>query len=248
MSTSWIIAWIVLGLILIPVQLYIPAPYGRHASRRWGLSIPYRAGWMIMEVTALVAFAVSFVAGGEGSVITLFIASLFALHYVHRSLIYPVIARMSSRQIPVLVVLFAIVFNLVNGVINGEYLGTHASSYPAGYALTWNFIIGLLLFGAGAIVNIRSDYVLISLRKDDSDDAYQIPGGLLFRYVSCPNHLGEIIEWAGFALMCWNLPAVAFAVWTAGNLIPRAVHHHRWYKEKFAAYPPQRRAIIPYLL
>ena len=75
-----------------------------------------------------------------------------------------------------------------------------------------------------------------------------MPKGGLFRYVSCPNHFGEIVEWAGFAVMCWNLPALSFAVWTAGNLIPRSLSHHRWYREHFPDYPAERKAVIPFVL
>jgi hypothetical protein len=77
---------------------------------------------------------------------------------------------------------------------------------------------------------------------------YAIPRGSLFECVSCPNHLGEIVEWFGFALMCWNLPALSFAIWTAANLIPRALSHHRWYAEKFANYPKERKALIPFVM
>jgi hypothetical protein len=70
----------------------------------------------------------------------------------------------------------------------------------------------------------------------------------LFRYISCPNLLGELIEWLGFAILCWNLPALTFFIWTSANLIPRALSHHRWYKEKFNNYPPERKAIIPFLV
>jgi steroid 5-alpha reductase family enzyme len=31
-------------------------------------------------------------------------------------------------------------------------------------------------------------------------------------FISCPNHFGEIIEWIGFAVIAWNLPALSFAV------------------------------------
>ena len=48
--------------------------------------------------------------------------------------------------------------------------------------------------------------------------------------------------------MSWSLPGLAFALWTAANLIPRAVWRHRWYREKFSGYPPRRRAVIPGLL
>ena len=35
---------------------------------------------------------------------------------------------------------------------------------------------------------------------------------------------------------------------TAGNLIPRAVQTHRWYREKFADYPADRKALVPFLI
>lgn len=35
---------------------------------------------------------------------------------------------------------------------------------------------------------------------------------------------GEIIEWTGFAIACWSLPAAAFAIMTFCNLGPRAHH------------------------
>jgi len=94
---------------------------------------------------------------------------------------------------------------------------------------------------------VLSDNRLLKLRAGNSGE-YKIPRGGLFERVSCPNFLGEIIEWIGFAVLCWNLPALAFAIWTAVNLIPRAIAHHRWYSKRFADYPSGRKAIIPYIL
>jgi len=45
--------------------------------------------------------------------------------------------------------------------------------------------------------------------------------------------------------MTWSLPGLSFAVWTAANLIPRALHHHSWYKKEFKDYPQKRKAIFP---
>jgi steroid 5-alpha reductase family enzyme len=86
------------------------------------------------------------------------------------------------------------------------------------------------------------------LRKP-GETGYKIPIRGLFRYVSCPNLFGEIIEWTGFALMLWSTPALSFAIWTMANLLPRAVAHHNWYHEKFGEeYPKKRRAVFPFLL
>ena len=59
---------------------------------------------------------------------------------------------------------------------------------------------------------------------------------------------GELLEWTGWAIATWSLAGVSFAVYTAANLVPRALAHHRWYRETFPDYPPGRRAVIPYLL
>lgn len=54
--------------------------------------------------------------------------------------------------------------------------------------------------------------------------------GFLFEYVSGANFLGEIVEWIGFSVACFNVPSVAFAVFTLCNIGPRALHHHRYIK------------------
>ncbi len=76
---------------------------------------------------------------------------------------------------------------------------------------------------------------------------YQIPNGGLYKLVSCPNYLGETIEWTGYAITTNSLAGFAFAFYTFANLAPRAQHHHKWYKERFADYPANRKAYIPYL-
>jgi hypothetical protein len=53
--------------------------------------------------------------------------------------------------------------------------------------------------------------------------------GGMFNYVSGANFLGEIIEWAGFAVAGWSPPSAAFAISTVCSIGTRAVHHHRFY-------------------
>jgi protein-S-isoprenylcysteine O-methyltransferase Ste14 len=82
--------------------------------------------------------------------------------------------------------------------------------------------------------------------RREADGAYVVPRGILFRRVSCPNYLGELIQWCGWAVATWSLAGLTFAVWTAANLVPRAHAHHRWYRERFPDYPPERRALLPF--
>lgn len=64
------------------------------------------------------------------------------------------------------------------------------------------FCIGWVVLVVGFLINVSSDNILIHLRQP-GETGYKIPRGGLFRYVSCPHYLGEIIEWTGFALLSW---------------------------------------------
>ncbi len=89
---------------------------------------------------------------------------------------------------------------------------------------------------------------LINLRQP-GETGYKIPRGGMYRYVSCPNYMGETIEWIGFAIMSWSLVGAVFAIWVALPLLAQAINAHRWYRDKFGdEYPVDRKAIIPYLL
>lgn len=76
---------------------------------------------------------------------------------------------------------------------------------------------------------------------------YKIPVGGAFDWVSGANYFGEIVEWMGFAIAAWSLPAAAFVIFNFCNLAPRAWHHHLWYKQRFKEYPADRAAILPLL-
>lgn len=242
-----VLIWIALALVLFPIQLYVTAPYGRHAHDGWGPRIPNRVGWIVMECVSLLVFGGLFLSGPavKTGPMWVFFASWVA-HYTNRSLIYPFRTRTQGKTMPVAIVVSAMAFNVVNGGLNGYYLGWLSTPYPSSWYADPRFIAGVGLFVAGAAVNIWADDRLIALRSADSE--YAIPRGGLFEYVSCPNLFGEIVEWCGFALMCWNLPALSFAIWTAANLIPRAISHDRWYRRRFPSYPKERAAVIPFIL
>jgi hypothetical protein len=77
---------------------------------------------------------------------------------------------------------------------------------------------------------------------------YHIPRGGLFEFVSAANYTAEILEWSGYALAAWRLPAAAFAWFTFCNLAPRGLAHHQWYLQKFKEqYPRKRKAVIPFI-
>jgi len=244
----FVLAWIGIAVLLFPVLLKITAPYGRHSKKNWGPMISNRLGWFFMELPALLLFGFFVLRGGGIQNQVVFIAFLlWTMHYTNRTLIFPLRIKTKNKKMPLAIVGMALFFNLVNGTVNGYGLGYLTPDYPDSWISSPGFIAGILLFTTGFIINIYSDNYLIKLRQNNSGN-YSIPKGGLFRYVSCPNFLGEIIEWGGFALLTWCLPTLSFFVWTAVNLIPRALDHHKWYKSQFPDYPENRKAIFPLLI
>ena len=240
-------AWMLLGFFIFFILLKITAPYGRHASPKWGPQINNRLGWIVMEAPAMVLLVYfMLIQISKQNVFTWLLAGLFIFHYVNRTFIFPFRIHTTGKKMPVIIVFSGFVFNLVNGFLLGYYLGWFAV-YKNSDFLRPHFITGIVLFVSGIIINWKYDNRLIRLRKP-GDTGYVIPKGGLFNYISCPNLLGEIIEWTGYAIISWNLPAVSFLIWTVANLLPRALSHHKWYKQKFENYPVQRKAIFPFYL
>jgi 3-oxo-5-alpha-steroid 4-dehydrogenase 1 len=240
--------WIAIAVIMFPLLLKVTAPYGRHSRKDWGPMIPNKMAWIVMELPALILFVIFFWYGTNiQNYITVIFFLLYAMHYINRALIFPFRTHTSNKRMPLIIAVFAIVFNLVNGSFNGYYFGSISGEYGLNWLYDIRFIAGSILFLVGAYINLSSDHILLSLRKKNSK-GYTIPSGGFFRYVSCPNFFGEILEWTGFAIMTWSPAALAFVIWTIVNLIPRAMDHHRWYRKKFDHYPSARKALIPYIL
>lgn len=238
------LAWIGIAVatFLTLVIKKIRAPYGRHANDKWGKMIPNKWGWVIMELPALLIFPLVATFGPrEKDVLSWLLIGMWTLHYLNRTAIFPFRLRTKGKKMPLTIVFSAIFFNSINGFLNGYFIGFIAP--PDNNWLTWTVFLGLAIYFIGFAINNITDTKLINLRKEDK--GYQIPRGWLFRYISCPNHFGEMIEWIGFAIVGMSLPAWTFAIWTACNLIPRTLNHHAWYKEKFPDYPKNRKAFFP---
>jgi hypothetical protein len=239
--------WIAIAVLVFFVLLRIVAPYGRHASRTWGPVIPSKLGWLLMETPVLIVFWVFILSASQSqSAVAWVMIALFTLHYINRSFVYPLRIRATSKEIPVVIVASGVTFNLMNGLLLGYYFA-HFGQYADTWMTDFRFITGVLLFAGGMYINWKADARLIALRGNGDPD-YKIPRGWLFEKISCPNHFGEIIEWLGFALLTWSLPALAFAIWTIANLVPRALAHHKWYKRQFDDYPVERKAVIPFVM
>lgn len=240
--------WTALALVVFVTLFFVSAPYGRHRRDGWGPTIDATTGWVLMELPAVVLMVVYYGTGNRrGDLVALAFLLMWQVHYVHRTLVFPFRLRGRGRRAPVAVVLMAFLFNLGNTYFNGRWLFALSPLYPADWLTRPVFLLGAGLWLVGFSINIQADNALLRLRRP-GDEGYRIPRGGMYRFISCPNYFGEIVEWCGWAIATWSLGGLSFALWTFANLVPRAVAHHRWYRQTFDEYPPTRRAVIPFVL
>jgi 3-oxo-5-alpha-steroid 4-dehydrogenase 1 len=236
-------AFVAIALLTFPILWFVTAPYGRHVKPSWGPTIDNRLGWLIMESPSMTVFFLCWLLGNRptDSASLVFLA-LWGLHYVHRAFIFPFRIENTKKRMPLVIMAMGFAFTATNSYLNGRWLFISAPSPVS--IIEPRFIAGVLVFLVGFAINQHSDWILLHLRKP-GETGYKIPRGGLYRWITCPNYFGEIVEWFGFALCTFSLPALVFALWTVANLLPRARSHHRWYKATFPDYPPERNALIP---
>ena len=242
--------WIWLGIATgtFVLLMFVRAPYGRHERPGWGFRIPARLGWIIMESPCIIVMTIFFGIGASGWDLAdpagIIFYIMWMTHYIHRSWVWPARAHIIGKKMPISIALFAVGFNSINSWLNAEWIFSLHHPYPYTWLYSPQFIIGVILFITGMGINIKTDDMLFALRENGEVD-YKIPHGHMFKWISCPNYFGEILEWIGWALATWSLAGLSFAVWAIANLVPRARANHKWYQGKFSDYPRSRKALIP---
>ncbi len=233
------------AVIVFILLFFVTAPYGKFLRKGWGPSIKAKWAWMFMELPSPALMLLFFLTSPVRGYPRMVFLILWLVHYLHRTFIYPFRQSGREKPYPVVVVCMAFLFNCLNGFANG-YGVFHLGSYQDSWLLSWQFAAGIIIFMTGFCINKTADEKLRRLRKENPG-VYIVPEGWLFRYISSPHYFGEIVEWGGWALITWSLPGLAFFVFTIANLLPRAVSSHKWYRAGFADYPPDRKAIIPFI-
>nr|7C83_A Chain A, 3-oxo-5-alpha-steroid 4-dehydrogenase [Pseudomonadota bacterium] len=253
MDPDFLYRWALIGLAAFgafsfATLFFVPAPYGRHQRGGWGPTVPTRLAWIAQELPAPLVFALVFARGEHADrLVPLLLLGLWQLHYLQRTFVFPLLMRVGAKRTPLVTALLAFVFNCVNGAANAYAITHGALRHTEAWLADPRFAIGALLFLGGWALNLHSDAILRRLRAP-GETRYEIPRGGAYRLVSCPNYLGEIVEWCGWALATWTYAGAVFAFFTFANLFPRALAHHRWYRERFPDYPRERKAVIPFVV
>jgi len=244
--TSLLLIWAIAGVAASFVLPRIPAPYGRFVRPGWGPQIQPRLAWFLMESPGLWIFAVLFLSSLPCPPVPVLFAVLWMGHYLYRGFLYPALIR-STRAVPIAVVVMAFGFHLATAGLQTWEIYRLKPDRPVAWLWDPRFLIGLALFAWGFAGAVRADATLRALRPTRGAQ-YGLPRGGLFERVSCPHYFSEIVEWTGWAILTWTWAGLVFALWTAANLVPRALAVHRSYRAQFPDYPANRKALLPYIL
>jgi 3-oxo-5-alpha-steroid 4-dehydrogenase 1 len=237
------------------VAPFVPSPYGRFASARYGLRFDPRLGWFLMELPSTVSFLFFYLRGPHRfEPVPLVFLCVWLVHYGNRGFFFPLSIRAprgSTASFSLMVVATGWLVTSLHGYLNGSYFSTFGHYSPS-WLTDPRFLAGIAFYATSLALNIHSDAIVRNLRTRDEvergDKVYRLPVGGLFRWVSSPAYFVELTGWAGFALFTWSLSGVFIFAISAANLVPRAISTHRWYKDRFPDYPPERTALIPYIL
>jgi 3-oxo-5-alpha-steroid 4-dehydrogenase 1 len=229
------------------------APYGRFGGAWRGVGP--RAGWLLMELPAMVCFWLFYLRGPRaGGAVPSILAGVWTVHYLNRGLVFPVLLRAprdGGRSFSYFVLVAGMLVVAVHAYLHGAFIGGLGAHLDDAWLADPRFGIGLGLWALGFALNVHSDAVLRGLRSRDEiergERVYRVPRRGGFRWVTNPSYFGELVLWLGFALATWSLPGVFILAISAANLVPRAVANDRWYRERFADYPKDRRVLVPYV-
>ena len=228
-----------IGLVVFITLYFVDAGYGKMRSEKWGPAISNKIGWFLMEMPVFLVVLYMWAVSPYQQVRSLpYIAFLliFEFHYFQRSFIFPFLMKGNSKM-PLVIMALSVIWNLINGYVQGWWLFYLAPKYvPDLYTADWiydpRFIAGVIIFFVGCIINMHSDHVIRNLRKPGDTNHY-LPKKGLYRFVTSANYLGEITEWAGFALLTWSFSGLLFFWFTCCNLIPRANSIYLKYEQEF---------------
>ncbi|BGP36278.1 hypothetical protein JCM10450v2_000173 [Rhodotorula kratochvilovae] len=249
--------FVAFGCLAFPASLLLDAPFGRFGT--WGnrLTVNGNLGWFLMELASPLSFLYALSIPLSSSPLASFppfspsrilaalaalpparqlLATLFLIHYLHRSALGS-LRNPGRAPMHLVIPLLSALFNLANGGTIGAWLAAGAGGVRVGGGA--RFALGIVLWAAGFAGNIYHDEVLYALKREKARsrpaaaggadkrarapsprERYSIPTRGLYALVSHPSYLCEWVEWAGFALAAAQLASAPFPAAGAGALPP----------------------------
>ena len=221
-------------------------PYGKNYTRGTSLlrcEVRDRLAVILANLPGPVIFLYAQLYYPNGDVLS--VPSLVYLaHYAHRVLVYPWFRSRQSKPWPLESVIYFAVTNFIVGITFARALIFGGTKHPI-----W---LQLILAGACVCFAICAgihDYKLCSLRTA-GDSGYQIPQGLLFKWVSGPNYLMELLEWTVYLFyLPFGFYMAVTGIWLLVNITGRAEANHDAYTKRLfkSRYPEDRCPYVPFI-
>ncbi|MFW9902157.1 MAG: 3-oxo-5-alpha-steroid 4-dehydrogenase, partial [Candidatus Thorarchaeota archaeon] len=177
------------SIVFFLVLLKIVAGYGQHISKKWGPTINDKLGWILMEIPTVIIFLIYYIIGNRKSaLVPIIFLVIWMLHYLQRTFIFPLLIHGKSPM-PLTIIIMGIIFNGINTYLQARWLYYFSPPYNTFWIFHPLFIIGILIFFSGYIINLHSDHIIRNLRKPGETE-FKIPYGGMFKYVSSPSYFG----------------------------------------------------------
>jgi 3-oxo-5-alpha-steroid 4-dehydrogenase 1 len=225
---------VAIAIVVFISLFFVNAGYGKFVSRKWGYAIPNKWAWIFMEAPVAILLLFFWALSDRKTMLVPLIFLFFMeIHYIHRAFIFPFLLRGKSKM-PLGIMFMGILFNIANAFMQGYWIFFYVplERYSNIWLQTPQFIIGIILFFTGLIINMDSDRRIRNLRKA-GDSKHYLPQGGMYNYVTSANYFGELIEWTGFAIAAWSGAGLVFVIWSFANLVPRANAIYQQYQKEF---------------
>ena len=233
------------SIIMMLFVAFYAIPYGKNYQKGKAylkLEIPDRPAIIIVNICGPIIYILLKLYWPNATLFDIE-SLLYIAHYIHRGLVYPFFRSTSSKPWPLESFLYFLITNVCESILLARtqtFSGVNRPIYVK--------ILLAILFIAAAVVAAIHDYKICALRTT-GNTGYKIPSGLLFKWVSGPNYLFEIIQWAVYCFFLGgSLSTISFGLWLLVNISGRAEATHAWYTTFFKTkYPKDRTAYIPFV-
>ena len=222
----------VVGVLVVAffvLNSFKTVPYGKTYTANTSIlktEVKDRLAVILINLPGLIIFTYSQIFYPNGDLFSIS-SLLFIGHYIHRALIYPFFRKVYSKPWPLESVLYYFVCNTITGLLT-----SHVLIFSGKTLNIYIQIVLALLFIAFAVAAGVHDYILCSLRSA-GPQGYRIPYGYMFKYVSGPNYLFELLEWiVYFFFLPWTLQTVLIIAFYYMNITARAETNHMSYCTK----------------
>lgn len=215
--------------------------YSKFANQDRKLSLPSKAGMLIVYGPAVALFWLPALLWSSGEASTPWLIALgvmCSLHFLKRCLESLFVHRYSGVMNLGTVVMICGMYSmaaLLFGAIAAREVD--AATLSAGAGWPWVGYLGGALWLTGTALNLHHHRLLAKLRKP-GETGYKLPKGGLFRWVACPHYLAEILAWWGYALVLQHVGGVVVVSVMTLYLAGRAYNTLTWYRERLGDEVP----------